>query len=301
MKGVQKHQRAHFIVKPKITFGICAAFVLLILAVLSPVLQVYWPLGVAATRESIATWSYGLAQIAFGLVAAFVIFLLPQVVEVGRLHWRWNLTRLYYSETDTFDRKAAFHDFRTALEFYATLPGRLVSDRVQKWLSEQQSRSSQQSMSSHEVESSLNLLSQELKDCIGSQEKWSLMVEKTATAFTNPWSSSDQMRRWLFAAYSTETLQSTHRTLIVLLLALIGTSVLFGSLALAPDPFLYHFLTQRLTGRVLFRSEENYPELSMWITACSYLANIFFLALLFAVETLSTHVHDPRQFDEKIP
>lgn len=287
--------------KAKSTFGIYAAVVLLILAVLSPILQVYWPLGVAATRESIATWSYGLAQIAFGLVAAFVIFLLPQVVEVGRLHRKWTLTRMYYSETKRFDRDRAFHNFLTALEAYSTFPESHVSDRTKKWMTEHRARDPQRSMTSQEVERATSLLSQELKDVIGSKEKWILMVEQTEAAFMNPWSEPNEMRRWLFAVYFSETLQSTRRTLVVLLLALIGTSVLFGSLALAPDPFLYHSLTLYLNRGVLFRSEKNYPELSMWITACSYLATIFVLALLFALETMTVHLHDPAQSDENAP
>lgn len=282
--------------------GKILAYLLLILLLLSPLLQIYFPMGVMTTRDSIAGWSYGLAQIAFGLVAAFVIFLLPQIVEISRLNTRWNQVLHYYKETEKFNRDAVFSDFRKALEANSTSnpPPNYYSERTEQWVAEQKSRPANQPMTTEEVEKSINLLTRELKDLIVSREQWTLMVEKSTTAIHYSWQSS-AMRRFLFAAYSSRELELKLRKLIILLVALILISVLFGFLALSPDPFLYIWLKEVITGRVIFRSEPNYPEMSLWVTACVYLANIFCLTFWFAVETRAVHVHDTDAFEEITP
>jgi hypothetical protein len=276
--------------------------VLLLLLVSSPFLQIFFPLGIKETRDSIAGWSYGLAQIAFGLVAAFVIFLLPQIVEIGRLRWKWDQAFRYYEATGTFNRDAAFSDLSIALEANSnsTPTSSQFPQHIEQWIVEQKSRPLNQPMTIEEVDKSINLLTHELKDLIESEEQWKLMVEKSAMAIHYPWA-SDTMRRFLFAAYSSRKLRSKSRTLIALLITLIIISLMFGSLAFAPDPFLYMWFTKKITGWPLPRSEPNYPEMSLWIMACIYLLNISCLTIWFALVTRSLHVHDIDTFDRETP
>jgi hypothetical protein len=282
--------------KTTVIFG---ALILLTLLLFSPLLHLYFPLGLISTRDSIAGWSYGLAQIAFGLAAAFVLFFLPQVVEINRLRWKWEQTLRYYKLTETLNRDAAFSDLIIALEAYTLshLASCKLSKSVDRWIGEQKSRPSNQLMTCREIDESVKLLSHELRDLIESKEQWKLMVETTEGLIPNA-GKFVEMRSLLFAEYSSRTLRKRLRIITGLLLLLIFMSLLFGSLALAPDPFWYVFLTEMFSGDVLRRSEPNYPEMSLWITACIYLGNVFFLTLWFGLETHSVHLHNTDSFDE---
>jgi Na+-transporting NADH:ubiquinone oxidoreductase subunit NqrB len=152
-------------------------------------------------------------------------------------------------------------------------------------------------MTCREIDESVKLLSHELRDLIESKEQWKLMVETTEGLIPNA-GKFVEMRSLLFAEYSSRTLRKRLRIITGLLLLLIFMSLLFGSLALAPDPFWYVFLTEMFSGDVLRRSEPNYPEMSLWITACIYLGNVFFLTLWFGLETHSVHLHNTDSFDE---